>query len=154
MTMTTEKTLEGVAGELYATFNRDNPRGVWSTDDDRATDIAHAAHEAGAGSHMPCDWHYAAVHSALAAIADGSLVDDDDVHEWADGEVDVYNSARHQWLVDCGHYDDSEVAEFEPTGDIDTLIGVAQYVELRSIGYTVLQGVRELVDADDEGDES
>lgn len=137
------KTLEDIAGELFDSFTKSNAREVWTTDNDDARDIA----DAHGLNHLPCDWHYEQVRNALGAIHDGELTDDDDVHDWADSNVDTYNTARREWLTKCGQYDADQAKELgSDDGDVDTLLGIAQYVELRSIAYAVLEGVRGLVD--------
>jgi hypothetical protein len=77
-------------------------------------------------SDLPNDWIYEECQAACDAIDAGDLKDDDAIHEYADGRVDIYTRARFDWAAqfclsdtyadaesednDCGG-DDSDVAE-------------------------------------------
>jgi hypothetical protein len=46
---------------------------------------------------LPNDWIYEECQAVCDAIDDGSLATDDDIHEHADGRVDVYTQNRFGW---------------------------------------------------------
>lgn len=149
------RTLQDLAGELFDSFERkqreDGSQFVTS-DDERVAGFMRDAHSY--GQHLPCDWHYEQVRAALGGIAGGELSDEDGVTDWADSQVDVYTQARREWLANCGHYDDAEAAELmtgsDEAGNVNVLLGVAQFVELRQIANVVLDAVRELLEGEAE----
>jgi hypothetical protein len=91
------------ATQLYNAFvsdTRTNGATFYKLADDAPEwmhDAVHAAHDA--VDELPDDEVYAACRSAAEALADSDNWEDG-AHEWADGEVSVYNATRVAWLAE------------------------------------------------------
>lgn len=155
----TTQTISDLAGEAYSYFER-----AERTDGDHYTrtkdgtpewvrDLVHDAH---GGLFLPDDWRYDAIWNALGAIHDSGAEDADDLddlaHEWADGEVDVYNAARTEWLassLDRAAYVDEAREQFGTEGaDLFDQLGSGQYVELTEVFGSVRQSLENRMDED------
>lgn len=86
-------------GKLGKFFTKENPRAVVCLADNSPEWLRDAVYAAHAGG-MPNDWIYEECGAACDAIDDGSLTDDDSVHEYADARVDVYTQELYQWAAD------------------------------------------------------
>lgn len=162
-------TIQTLAGEACGWFETAY-RGDTGKDEDRYTrtkddapewvrELVQSAH----GDMFPDDWRYDAIRSALGSIHDdGDSYSDpsDHEHEWADGYVDVYTSARYAWLASNltrqGYIDDA-VSDLgiEPTSDVAQMIGYGQYVEAREVFASVvaqLEARLEAVEEDEDGE--
>lgn len=122
------------------------------------TDAVRAAHEALDGR-FPDDWTYDACHTILSTLDDYGCVDGDvareNMHEIADGAVDVYNTARYAWLaMHTGNADlcDEAVSELggDPEASIADRIGLGQYLAYTRIGEALIGAITEQVEAQDE----
>lgn len=101
-------------------------------------DLVREAH----GDMFPDDWRYDTIQSACGAIHDASEgADITEVGaEFADSTVDVYTTARYEWLASNLHrqsYVDDAAAEFGPSEDICQAVGMGQYQEANEIFYSV-----------------
>lgn len=133
---------EAAGGGRHAHVKEGSPEWV--------TDLVRTAH----GDMMPDNWRYDAVHSALEAIADADAEDESDLqgsdldHEFCDAQVDVYTSARHEWLssnLTRSSYCDDAVDEglASPDTDLTDRIGLGQYMEAREVLTSVVRSLVE-----------
>jgi hypothetical protein len=122
---------------------------------DWVTDLVREAH----GDMMPDNWRYDAIVNALERISDSDAETERDLedldHEYCDAQVDVYTSARHEWLASSlsrSGYCDDAVSEglVGPDTDLTDRIGIGQYMEAREVWGSV---VRSLVDHQEAVDE-
>lgn len=124
-------------GESFVTLKDGHPEWL--------KDAIHEAHN----TDLPNDWIYIECEKACRAIDDGSLKDNDDVHEHADLCVDIYTRDLYQWAADMCHtstYSNarSEADEFaEPKNDPEELIKLIQFCAIRSIAARMLEAARE-----------
>lgn len=116
------------------------------------TDAIRAAHLN--GELMPHDWVYDACNIAASYLAESNPDTwDDQVSEWADALVDVYNTDRLQWLGSSLHFAymvDDAVKEF---GHGETLlddIGLGQYHFLHQMIGALVAAIREQADEEEE----
>ncbi len=164
-------TLQDLAREAFEQFERRtiegrDPESFYALRDGRPEwvfDLVYAAHDD--GDYLPDDWRYDAIHSALAHIIDDADedadMDDDEAHEFADGNVDTYNGARFAWLashLNRQFYCDEAAEEYgEPDGITDR-IALGQYAESREVFEQVVTALRERLDEiageeDEDGDD-
>lgn len=151
--------------KYFETRKRDNGDTFVTCDPERRPEELHVAIFAAHDGMLPNDWVYAACRSACKRI-EGELRDEshmpdsvacDTCHEWADGEVDVYNSKRYQWasefcnsnLFATGQEYASDYGQKDQ--DITDTLGAIQYGALQFIFGAMLA----LYTADEEegGDE-
>ena len=105
-----------------------------------------AVREAHQGT-LPNDWVYEACRDAAEAVdsvvLDVEDDDDDDVHSYADGQVDVYTKDLFQWAADFCLTDTWANAHQEARdmgmrdGDLDRQVACVQYAALRHIADSV-----------------
>ena len=148
--------VQTLASEAAACFETAT-RGDTGRDEDRytrvrdgapewVTELVYAAH----GDFFPDDWRYDAIRSALSAIHDDDL-SEDDAGEWADTNVDAYTGARLAWLasnLNRAFYCDDAVEELgsPETGIIDR-IGLGQYAESEEVFQLVYRALEERAEA-------
>ena len=105
---------------------------------------------------LPDDYRYEWVRDALGAIHDAgieSLDDADDLeHEFADG-VDAYTTDLYKWLssnLTRAAYVDEARAEGLISEDTDLVrqIAIGQYMERCEVFASVVESLREYVEAD------
>lgn len=141
-------------------FTNDNDRKVWSLTDERPEwlyDAVHAAHSN--GSDLPNDWIYSVVRDVCRAIDDdelsADLADSDDdgrLHEWVDGQVDIYTKALYQWQADMCQtslYSEAEerLSDMGSEGTTgEKRVAALQYNAIESIAQTVLSAANENAD--------
>lgn len=107
-------------------------------------------------SDLPRDWIYQECEAACDAIDDGSLSDDDSVHEHADGRVDTYTKDRFEWSADMCLTDTFAAAESDledmggESSDMTDRIGRLQYCAIARIARIMLEAWHE---HEDDGDE-
>lgn len=129
---------------LASFFTRDNPRKVWTLKENNQPEWLYAAiYEAHDGA-LPNDWVFEAAEAVCCAIDEGWLKDEDSIHEFADGHVDVYNSARWEWGKDMhgtSIFDMAEEESRECNGDADVTttehLGHVQYFALARIARII-----------------
>jgi hypothetical protein len=144
-------------GQWFETRKRDSGEAFASLKDGRPEWLYEAVYEAHGGT-LPDDWVFAECRAACDAIDDGYLVDEDSVHEHADGRVDVYTRRLYQWSADMCLTDTYSEAEAEArdlceaSADTDKRIATIQYCAIRSIASRMLQASRDAEDDEDEGD--
>ena len=117
-------------GETFVTLGDDAPEWV--------RDAVYEAH----GGDMPDDWTLAECSAAFDACESGELADEDAIHAYAEGRVDVYTAALYRWAADhClgdvfGRADDEadETGPYKTT--VDRLTAV-QYHAIASIARTI-----------------
>ena len=103
---------------------------------------------------LPNDWVYDLCHSVACRI-DEDRFDEDMIHEFADGEVDVYNNARFAWAAEFCNTNIYEEATDRAkdmgteTTDPTELIAVVQYCAIERIAQVIMSAADENV-----GDES
>lgn len=95
-------------------FFEKNPRGTWSTTKNAPKWLNDAIREAHAGD-LPDDWTYETCRAVCDAIDDEAIASGYDVHEFADGQVDVYTRDLAQWYAD--HCDGSLFSQAESDAD-------------------------------------
>ena len=144
-------------GSFFVTGKRNNGETFVSLKDERPEwlhDAVHTAH----GSDLPNDWIYRECEAACDAIDEGSLTDDDSVHEYADSRVDIYTRDLYQWAADMCLSDTYAGAESE-AGDFlgeesDTIkrLSAIQYCAIGAIARIIMREAEE--NAGDETEES
>jgi hypothetical protein len=127
-------------GENYVTLKDNAPEWL--------QDLVHDAH----GDFLPDDWRYQSIRDAIGFIHDVEPGDLNDGHEFADQNVDTYTGSRFAWLasnLQRAGYCDEAAAEFgtDPEGGIVQLIGMGQYMESLEVWASVVEGLREQIDA-------
>lgn len=157
---TTIHTLASEAYEHFTTKVRGEDTIVVLKDDapEWVGDLVREAHGA---DFLPDDWRYAAIRSALGAIAGEATDEIDDLGaEWADGHVDVYTHARLKWLASnltrVAYCDEAREEYGEARdGGIVGIIGMGQYAECREVFGFVRGALESELEAreDDEQDE-
>ena len=129
--------------------------------DDRPQWLQDAVHEAHAGD-LPDDWVYETCSAAADAIDEGYLGADkygDDIHEWADGQVEIYTKPLLQWVADMcltSTYSNAEAEADDLGSEGDTVKRAmcVQYCAIRAIGQTMVDAWREASEAADESEAS
>ena len=118
--------------------------------DDRPDWLQEAVREAHQGT-LPSDWIYAECKAAAEAFDEGvfdDCEDDDSVHEYVDGRVDVYTQALYRWAADfcltetfsvadeeASDMDDPEMSACEV--DLAKRLSNIQYAAIRHIADTM-----------------
>jgi hypothetical protein len=115
---------------------------------DNRPDWLHDAIRDAHASDLPNDWIYEECEAACDAIDEGSLTDEDSIHEHADSRVDVYTQARYQWAaqfcVSTTYADaEAEALDVGPIHDTVTHLGVVQYYACARIARTILEAYDE-----------
>jgi hypothetical protein len=143
--------------QYFRSIKRDSGETVWCLTEDRPEWLQDAVRDAH-GTDLPNDWIYGACRDACSAIEDGSLSDDDSVHEWADSQVDVYTRDLFQWSADMCQTDAWSEAESEASDigsadtDMEKRIMVLQCLAYAAIARRMLSAVED--NSDDDTDES
>lgn len=148
-------TIETYASEAYAAFTvgtrPDGETYVRLVDDapEWVRALVYRAH----GDMLPDDWRYAAIQDALEALADGA--DPDDAAEYADGQVDVYTSARVAWLASHPRridYTDEALNDYgdDYRGGILGALALGQYHEAMQVWALVCDALHEHADEADD----
>lgn len=110
---------------------------------------------------LPNDWIYSTCCDAVCAFDYGDLTDDyDSIHEWSDGQVDVYNSAVFSWAADmCNSYcyaiAEEEAKEFgmDPEEGAVTFLRVIQLCAIKNIAQVMVEACCSAVEEEEEGEE-
>jgi len=140
-------------GIWFQTGKRDNGESYVTLKDGRPDWLYEAVYDAH-NDMLPDDWVYAECEAACEAIDEGNLKTDDDVHEYADGRVDIYTRDRFKWAADkclSSLYAEAEEQARDCGSDgADTAdhLGAIQYHAIYAIASTMLSAVT------DAGDES
>lgn len=119
-------------------------------------DWLHDAIRTAHASDLPNDWIYEECQAACDAIDEGSLTDEDSIHEYADGRVDVYTKARYDWAAQfclSTTYADAESEDNDCGGegsDVAERLGRLQYFAIARIARTILEAHDEQKDEQDE----
>ena len=128
----------------FAHSTRPDGSTYWHCNDDApewVRDIVHAAHDGA----WPCDWRYDRLASLARDLAGAPDLEDFDVHEWADGAVDVYNGRLAQWLADTsGAADAVEMAQDEwgmDTKNVFEMLQMGQLHMLHAMGSGVVSAL-------------
>ena len=149
--MTTQHTIQSVAKDTQQYFERitrgeDTITVLTDARPEWLFDAVYSAH----GEMLPDDWKFAVCESAVDALAESDDADLDDLaHEFADGEIDVYNGARLQWLssnLNRVYYVEDAAKEYgteNNAGEFDLfqLIGQGQYAEARECFDTIRNAI-------------
>lgn len=136
------------SGETFYTLRDNRPQWLY--------DAVHAAHV----SDAPNDWIWEECYRAVQAIDEGTIADEDDLHEYADGRVDIYTRDLFQWVADMCLSDTFANAESnlddmgERPSDMVKQISILQYCAIENIARTMLDAIRENEDEGDEDQES
>lgn len=122
--------------------------------------LLEAVREAHQGD-LPNDWVYAECKAAVEAFDVGDLTDeedpDDDVHAYADAQVDVYTKNLFQWAADFCLTDTWACALQEAKdmgmrdGELERQIALVQYSAIRHIADTMKLACAKAVTAAGEG---
>lgn len=131
----------------FETRTRDNGESFVCLLDSAPEWLRDAVHDAHNGD-GPHDWIYCECRDACEAIDHGDLTDDDSVHQYADGRVDMYTRDLYQWAADMCLSDTYSHAQSsaDDCGDTSTdekRISVLQYSAIESIARTVLDACLE-----------
>jgi hypothetical protein len=142
-------------GQHFTSAQRDNGDRFVKTKDDCPEWLKDAIQEAHQGD-LPNDWIYSVCDAACCAIDDDELTDEDSLHEWADGQVDIYTKDLATWYADMCNSSTFSNAEGEAedagceSSDIDERLKVIQYYAISSIGRTILDAVKSNESNDDD----
>lgn len=133
-------------GSFFETRKRDNGDEYSTLIDSRPEWLHNAVREAHSGD-LPNDWIYLECRAACDAIDEGSLRDDDAMHEYADGRVDVYTQALYQWAADfclsrVWAEAESEAEDFGVEGAIEDKLRSIQFCAIRRIAQAMLDAMR------------
>jgi hypothetical protein len=81
---------------------------------------------------LPNDWIYEVCYNSVCAFDYGDLTDDyDSIHEWSDGQVDVYSSAVFSWAADmCNSYCYATAEEEAEEFGTSTEEGAVEYLKV------------------------
>lgn len=151
--MTTIQELAGAAYGQFETRQRGDDTIITLRDDapDWLGELVHDAH----GDMLPDDWRYATIRAALGFIHDATT-DGEDIHdathEFADGNVDIYNGQRTAWLasnLNRAAYCDDALDEFgigDGSRGVFDLIGLGQYQESLEVFGSVAHSLQERYD--------
>jgi len=107
---------------------------------------------------LPNDWIYETCSAAADAIDGGYLGADkygDDLHEWADGQVEIYTKPLLQWVADMclsSTYSnaESEADDLGVGGDTVKRAMCVQYCAIRAIGQAMVDAWREACEAQED----
>lgn len=143
---------------FFTTVTRDDKSVAVILTDDRPEwlhDAIHGVH----GSDLPNDWIFSECRDACSAIDDGSLTDDDSVHEYADGAVEIYTAKVYQWAADMCQTDlysdaESEADDMGPTEGTEKRIQVVQYCALSTIARAMMAAHDDASEASDDDDDA
>lgn len=137
------ETRERVDGTKFVTLKDEHPEWL--------KDAVYEAHD----DTLSDDWVYEECRAACDAIDEGSLKDEDGLHEHADARVDVYTKARFKWAADfcltrLYAIAEEEVADLAPGAEvpISDRIGVIQYCAIRTIASKMLEAAKEHAEED------
>jgi len=130
---------------------RDDGTKFWTVRDDAPEWVTDAVREAHcSGADLPNDWIYEECADAFEAIECGDIADDDSIHEYADGRVDVYTRNLANWyaefcLSDTLAQAESEVEDCGGYGDADVnkRIAMAQYFAIARIARVIFEACQE-----------
>lgn len=144
----------------FTTGTRESGKTFTKLTDDAPEWLKTAVREAHQGT-LPNDWIYAECRAAVEAVDSGALdvedEDDDDVHNHADAQVDVYTQELFQWAADFCLTDTFSAAEEEAENmgygeddDVSKRLAAIQYAALRHIADTMKQACMAAVEAEAE----
>jgi hypothetical protein len=134
-------------GDFFQKSTRDDGSTYVTLTDNRPDWLYDAVYEAHQ-SDLPNDWIYSECWAAACAIDDGALSDDDDLHEHADSQVDIYTNAVFRWQADMclsSTYSYAEERANElgtDTSDMVKAVQTIQYCAIETIASTILQAWR------------
>ncbi|HEV2310777.1 MAG TPA: hypothetical protein VGU73_09645 [Acidimicrobiia bacterium] len=140
----------------FTTGTRESGKTFTKLTDDAPEWLKTAVREAHQGT-LPNDWIYAECRAAVEAVDSGALdvedEDDDDVHNHADAQVDVYTQELFQWAADFCLTDTFSAAEEEAENmgygeddDVSKRLAAIQYAALRHIADTMKQACKATAD--------
>lgn len=145
--MATMATLAAAAESWFVRKTRDSGAPFETLKDGRPQWLVDLVHEAHAGL-LPDDWKYACIRSALDHIGESEAETRgdamDDASAFADNEVDVYTSARYEWLssnLSRSGYVDEATETFGAASDVVESIGRGQYLEAEEVYGLVCQSL-------------
>jgi len=145
--------------KFFTTGTRDNGETFTTLTDDRPEWLQDAIREAHV-SDLPNDWIYAECSAACDAIDDESLTDEDSIHEYADGRVDIYTKDLARWYADMCLSDtfasaESDAEDIGPSDDmsIDAQLRRLQYFACARIARTMLDAFNASKDEEENGEE-
>ncbi len=130
--------------DFFVRNTRDDGSKFVSLADNRPDWLYDAVYEAHQGD-PPCDWIYAECEAAACAIDDGALSDEDDLHEHADSQVDIYTKQLFSWQADMCltstySYAEERASELgTDTSDMIKAVQTLQYCAIETIANTILQ---------------
>ncbi len=95
---------------------------------------------------LPNDWIYDECRAACEAIDEGSLTDDDSVHEHADCRVEIYTKPLFQWAADMclsstySHAEEeaNDIIDHNADGDTVKRFTAIQYCAIATIARVIL----------------
>lgn len=138
-------------GEYFATGKRGGADGesFVSLKDERPDWLHDAVREIHQGD-LPNDWIYAECEAACDSIDCEILTDEDSVHEYADGRVDIYTRAIYQWAADMANSSTFSQAEedvsdmgMESSTSLEKRIQAIQYCAVARIARAMMTAAEE-----------
>jgi hypothetical protein len=130
----------------FETRTRANGEAFVTIKDDAPEWLRGAVRDAHAGD-LPSDWIYAECQAACEAIDEGTLSDEDDLHQHADDRVEIYTKALFAWAADMSGTTTWASAEEEAeevgsnTGGCEERIRAIQFFAIKSIASSMLEAV-------------
>jgi hypothetical protein len=127
---------------------RDSGESFFTLADDAPEWLCDAVRDAHQGT-LPNDWIYSECRAAVEAFDEGTLDDEDAIHEHADNQVDVYTRELYRWAADMCLTDTWAEAEEEAKDlgdrleDTEKRLAVIQYCAIARIAGTMLNACKE-----------
>lgn len=128
--------------QFFKVGTRDDGSRFVSLADDRPEWLYDAVYEAHQGD-APNDWIWSECSAVADAIDEGSISSEDDLHEFADGRVDIYTKDLFQWQADMclsSTYSYAEERANElgtETSDMVKAVSAIQFCAIESIARTI-----------------
>jgi len=143
-------------GQFFETKTRDNGASFVTLKDEAPEWLGEAVRDAHHGD-LPNDWIFAQCEAAVDAFDNGNVTSDDDVHEHADAQVDVYTKDVFQWAADfClsstyGEAEEEAADMGTDTKEIVKVLQAIQYCAISRIVRIMLEACENAENASDDG---
>jgi hypothetical protein len=134
----------------FKTGRREGGEAFSTLVDDRPDWLQEAVREAHQGT-LPHDWIYAECRAAVESFVAGDLDDEDSVHEFAEGRVDVYTKNLYQWaadfcLTETFGFAEQEARDMGLPEETERRLACIQYAALRHIADVMFRACTEAAD--------
>jgi hypothetical protein len=153
----TKQQLAALFANSFERKERPNGENFYCLKDGTPDWIKEAVHQAH-GDLFPNDWIYAQCKAIAQDMTEYEPEDwMDSVSDWADSNVDIYNSDRAAWLGSHLHFGEAVDEAVEELGHSDQGIygdiAQGQYKVLEQIAYVLIQAVEDQAEVEEEEEE-